>query len=107
MPRLRFVAGIGGSLMLPAGSVVRKPPQTAAGELDINAFTASRSVLVHVQNAYRARVRVYTIIGNRVGLITNLATDAQQTVMLDPSLFPGTSFSLEVRPENGPPRRLG
>ena len=107
MSGLRVVATVGATAMLLAGSCVRNTPQTSAGVLDVNAFTASRSVLVHVQNTSPTRVRVFTIIGNKVGLITNLATNGQQTVVLDPSLFPGTSFSLEVRPENGPPRRLG
>ena len=106
MSRVRFVAAIGASVILLASACVHNK-RTSAGVLDINAFTASRSVLIHVHNTSPARVRVYTVIGNRVGQITDLATNGQQTVMLDPSLFPGTSFSLEVRPENGPPRRLG
>lgn len=105
MSRLRLVATIGGAALLLASC--SRNTQTSAGVLDINAFTAARTVLVHVHNTYPGRVRVYTIIGNRVGLISTLATDGQQTVALDPSLFPGTSFSLEVRPETGPPRRLG
>ena len=112
MSRLRFAAAIGGSAMLFAASCTwyqthTRVTQVSAGVLDINAFTASRSVLIHVQNTYPARVNVSTIIGNKVGLISSLATGAQQTIMMDPSLFPGTSFSLEVRPDTGPPRRLG
>ena len=80
--------------------------QTAAGEIDITA-TRTRTVLVRVQNSYPTRVQVFSIIGARRTELTNLATDAVHTVALDPSLFPGTSFSLEIVPAIGPSKRLG
>ncbi len=109
MSRTRIAATIATCIVLAAASCARNATrtQTSAGQLDINAFTASRTVLVRVQNNYPTRVHVFTIIGNRTNQITNLATDGAQTVVLDPSLFPGTSFSLEIRPEKGPSKRLG
>ena len=78
----------------------------AAGEIDVGA-TASRTVLVRIQNNYPTRVHVFTVIGERTTPIGNLVTDEVQTVALDPSLFPGTSFSLVIVPETGPSKRLG
>jgi hypothetical protein len=47
------------------------------------------------------------VIGDKTAELTNVATDGVQTVALDPSLFPGTSFSLEIVPVTGPSKRLG
>ena len=107
MSRLRIAISTALSAFLLAASCARNTTKTAAGELDVNAFTSSRTVLVHVQNSYPTRVRVFTIIGDKSNEITNLVTDGQQTVMLDSRLFPGTSFSLDIRPETGPSKRLG
>lgn len=81
--------------------------RSASGDIDVAAFTAARTVLVRVQNNYPTKVQVFTIIGDRTNALTSLVTDGVQTVALDPSLFPGTSFSLEIRPETGPSKRLG
>ncbi len=107
MSRFRIAIATASSAFLLAASCAKNTSQTSAGELDVNAFNASRTVLVHVQNSYPTRVRIFTIIGDKSSEITNLATDGHQTVMLDPSLFPGTSFSLDIRPETGPSKRLG
>jgi hypothetical protein len=80
--------------------------RSASGDIDV-ASTAARTVLVRVQNNYPTKVQVFTIIGDKTNELTSLVTDGVQTVALDPSLFPGTSFSLEVRPETGPSKRLG
>jgi hypothetical protein len=80
--------------------------RSAAGDIDVGA-TASRTVLVRVQNAYPTRVQVFSVIGDKTAELTNVATDGVQTVALDPSLFPGTSFSLEIVPVTGPSKRLG
>jgi hypothetical protein len=79
---------------------------SAAGDIDV-AATAARTVLVRVQNNYPTRVQVFTIIGDKTTPISNLVTDGVQTVALDPNLFPGTSFSLQIVPETGPSKRLG
>lgn len=81
--------------------------RSASGDIDPAAFTASRTVLVRVQNAYPTRVQVFSVIGDKTAELTNVATDGVQTVALDPSLFPGTSFSLEIVPVTGPSKRLG
>ena len=79
----------------------------AAGDIDVVASTASRTVLVRVQNAYPTRVQIFTVIGDKNTELTSVVTDGVQTVALDPSLFPGTSFSLEIVPVTGPSKRLG
>jgi hypothetical protein len=81
--------------------------RSAGGDIDVAAFTASRTVLVRVQNSYPTRVQVFTVIGDKNTELTNVATDGVQTVALDPSLFPGTLFSLEIVPVTGPSKRLG
>lgn len=79
---------------------------SAGGDIDIGA-TASRTVLVRVENSYPTRVQVFSVIGIKRTELANLATDGVQTIALDPSLFPGTSFSLEIVPATGPSKRLG
>jgi len=81
--------------------------EAAAGDIDINAFTATRTVLVRVQNNYPTRVHVFTVIGNNTTEIVDLETDGVHTVALDPRLFPGTSFSLEIVPATGRSKRIG
>ena len=81
--------------------------QTAGGDIDVNALTASRTVVVSMHNSYPTTVQVFTIIGEKSTSIANVRTDGVQTVALDPSLFPGTSFSLQIVPETGPAKRLG
>ncbi len=109
MTRTRIAAAIAACTVFIAASCASNNArtQTSSGQLDVNAFTATRTVLVRVQNNYPTRVHVFTIIGNRTSEIANLTTDGAQTVVLDPSLFPGTSFSLDIRPETGPSKRLG
>ena len=79
---------------------------SAAGDIDIGA-TVTRTVLVRVQNGYPTRIQVFSVIGIRRTELANLATDGVRTVALDPSLFPGTSFSLEIVPATGPSKQLG
>jgi hypothetical protein len=79
---------------------------SAGGDIDISA-TATRTVLVRVQNSYPTRIQVFSVIGIKRTELANLATDGVQTVALDPSLFPGTSFSLEIVPATGPSKQLG
>jgi len=81
--------------------------RSAGGDIDVAAFTASRTVLVRVQNSYPTRLQIFTVIGDKNRELTNVATDGVQTVALDPSLFPGTSFSLEIVPVTGASKRLG
>lgn len=95
-----------GAAVVALQACTQQTTRSASGDIDI-APTATRTVLVRVENHYTATVQVYSIIGNETTELIRLVTDGVQTVALDPKLFPGTSFSLEIRPAIGPSKRLG
>jgi hypothetical protein len=108
MTRVRsavFCVAIAAAFAACAYSTV--PKRSAAGDVEVNAFSPTRTVLVRARNAYPTQVHIFTIIGNESNDIADLATGGTQTVTLDPSLFPGTTFSLDIRPDSGPTKRLG
>ena len=106
MTPMRIVFAIAAVAVLHACTQQSTYTHSASGDIDV-APTVTRTVLVRVQNNYPTRVQVYSIIGNETTELASLVTDGIQTVALDPKLFPGTSFSLEFRPETGPSKRLG
>jgi len=83
------------------------PVRSASGDIDVAALTPARTVLVHVENGSPSQVQVFTIIGDKTSPLATVASGGAQTVALDPSLFPGTIFSLEIVPDRGPSKRLG
>jgi hypothetical protein len=78
----------------------------AAGTVDIGP-TATRTVLIRVQNDYPMRVQIFSIVGNNRSELTNLASGGAGTVLLDANSFPGTLFSLEIVPATGPVKQIG
>jgi len=82
--------------------------QSAAGDIEVDSLSATRTVLLRVQNDYPAKVRVYTVMGGQPNEVASVATKGVRTVVLDPSLFPYPSIAFEVRPEDSDMiKRLG
>ena len=82
--------------------------QSAAGDIEVDSLSATRTVLLRVQNDYPAKVRVYTVMGGQPNEVASVATKGVRTVVLDPNLFPYPSISFEVRPEDSDMiKRLG
>jgi hypothetical protein len=82
--------------------------QSAAGDIEVDSLSATRTVLLRVQNHYPAKVRVYTLMGGQPNEVASVVTDGMRTVVLDPNLFPYPSISFEVRPEHSElVKRLG
>jgi hypothetical protein len=75
--------------------------QSAAGDIEVDSLSATRTVLLRVQNNYPEKVRVYTLMGGQPNEVASVATEGIRTVVLDPNLFPYPSISFEVRPEHG------
>jgi hypothetical protein len=75
--------------------------QSAAGDIAVDSLSATRTVLLRVQNSYPDKVRIYTLMGSQPNEVASVATDGVRTIVLDPSLFPYPSISFEVRPEHG------
>jgi hypothetical protein len=73
--------------------------QSAAGDIQVDSLSATRTVLLRVQNSYPAKVRVYTLMGGQADEVASVAAAGIRTVVLDPNLFPYPSISFEVRPE--------
>ena len=74
--------------------------QSAAGDIEVDSLSATRTVLLRVQNNYPGKVRVYTLMGGQPNEVASVASTGVRTVVLDPNLFPYPSISFEVRPEN-------
>jgi len=74
--------------------------QSAAGDIAVDSLSATRTVLLRVQNNYPAKVRVYTVMGGQPNEVASVATKGVRTIVLDPNLFPYPSISFEVRPED-------
>jgi len=74
--------------------------QSAAGDIAVDSLSATRTVLLRVQNNYPAKVRVYTVMGGQPNEVASVATKDVRTIVLDPNLFPYPSISFEVRPED-------
>ena len=82
--------------------------QSAAGDIEVDSLSATRTVLLRVQNHYPVKVRVYTLMGGQPNEVASVVTDGMRTVVLDPNLFPYPSISFEVRPEHSElVKRLG
>ena len=82
--------------------------QTAAGDVQLDSLSATRPVLLRVQNNYPAKIRVYTVMGGQANEVASIVSNGIRTVVLDPNLFPYPSLSFEIRPEDGGmAKRLG
>jgi hypothetical protein len=82
--------------------------RSAAGDIEVDSLSATRTVLLRVQNNYPDKVRVYTLMGGQPNEVASVATKGIRSVVLDPKLFPYPSISFEVRPEHGDAaRKLG
>ena len=81
--------------------------QSAAGDIEVDSLSATRTVLLRVQNNYPEKVRVYTLMGGQPNEVASVATQGIRTIVLDPNLFPYPSISFEVRPEHGDAAKLG
>ncbi|HEY2163848.1 MAG TPA: hypothetical protein VGH04_07660 [Gemmatimonadaceae bacterium] len=75
--------------------------QSAAGDIEVDSLSATRTVLLRVQNSYPDKVRIYTLMGGQPNEIAGIAANGIRTIVLDPNLFPYPSISFEVRPEHG------
>ena len=74
--------------------------QSAAGDIEVDSLSATRTVLLRVQNDYPEKVRIYTLMGGQPSEVASIAASGIRTVVLDPNLFPYPSISFEVRPEH-------
>ena len=75
--------------------------RSAAGDIEVDSLSATRTVLLRVQNSYPTKVRVYTLMGGQATEVASVVRDGVRTVVLDPNLFPYPSISFEIRPEEG------
>ena len=74
--------------------------QSAAGDIEVDSLSATRTVLLRVQNNYPTKVHVYTVIGGQANEVASVAPSGVRTVVLDPNLFPYPRISFEIRPEH-------
>jgi hypothetical protein len=82
--------------------------RSAAGDIEIDSLSATRTVLLRVQNNYPSKIRIFTLMGGQPNEVASVVSDGVRTVVLDPNLFPYPSISFEIRPEDGrAAKRLG
>ena len=64
--------------------------QSAAGDIEVDSLSATRTVLLRVQNNYPAKVRVYTIMGGQPNEVASVA--------MKDGIFSRTCAIPEIRP---------
>lgn len=73
------------------------------GDVAVDSLSASRTVLLRVQNAYGSEVRLYTLLGHQANYVAKAMPGETRTWVLDPNLFPTDNMSFEIRPADGTP----
>ncbi len=102
------VTGVAVAVLLAGCAMGDARTESAAGDLEVDSLSATRTVLLRVQNDYPDRVRVYTLLGGRANEVASVAPNDVRTIVLDPTLFPYPRISFEVRPEDASmTQRLG
>ncbi len=74
----------------------------APGDIAVDSLSATRTVIMRIQNDYPAEVRVYRLMeGQQPGYIEKAVPGSVTTHVLDPNQFPATNVRFEVREKDG------
>ena len=81
---------------------------SAAGDIQVDSLSATRTALLRVQNDYPTKVRIYTVLGGQPNEVASVMPNQVRTVVLDPNTIPEQSVSFEMRPvDSGLSKRIG
>lgn len=73
----------------------------AAGDIAVDSLSASRTVILRIQNDYPAEVRVYRLIDGRASYLDKAMPGTVATHVLDPNQFPTIDVRFEARAADG------
>lgn len=109
MPRTRIGVTAAVVAVLLAGCMQSERTQSAAGDLQVDSLSATRTALLRIQNDYPSKVRIFTVLGGQANEVASVTPNGVRTVVLDPNVIPNTAISFEMRPEDGShmTKRLG
>ena len=109
MPRIRTRVAFAAVAALLGGCMQSRTHATAAaGDVQVDSLSATRTALLRVQNNFTTKVRVFTVLGGQVNEVASVMPNDVHTAVLDPNIIPSSSISFELRPvDGGTSKRLG